>query len=213
MFNLLLQGRYLEFVLAIIAIIISLSFHEFGHAWTAKKFGDNTAERMGRLTLNPVSHIDPIGLLMVATVGFGFAKPVPTNPSNFNSYYASAWISAAGPGMNLILAFISVNLLAAAQLFGLDYLLQPGPQTFLTYMAFINMLLMLFNLLPIGPLDGHYILPYFLKRNLAYAYTQWNAKYGVMVLMGLVLLSFIGLPVFSYLFYFGAFLANLLVIF
>ena len=73
MISLLMQGRYLEFTLAIIAIIISLSFHEFGHAWTAKKFGDNTAERMGRLTLNPIAHIDPVGLLMVATVGFGFA--------------------------------------------------------------------------------------------------------------------------------------------
>ncbi|MEP1740932.1 MAG: site-2 protease family protein [Kangiellaceae bacterium] len=213
MISLLMQGRYLEFTLAIIAIIISLSFHEFGHAWTAKKFGDNTAERMGRLTLNPIAHIDPVGLLMVATVGFGFAKPVPTNPRNFNSYYASAWISAAGPGMNLLLAFISVNLLAAAQVFQLEYLLQIGPQTFLTYMAFINMLLMLFNLLPIGPLDGHYILPYFLKRNHAYAYSQWNARYGVMVLMGLILLSFVGLPIFSSLFYFGAYLANFLVIF
>ncbi len=213
MLFLLMQGRYPEFILAIIAIIISLSFHEFGHAWAAKKFGDNTAERMGRLTLNPIAHIDPVGLLMVITVGFGFAKPVPTNPRNFNSYYASAWISAAGPGMNLLLAFISINVLAAASKFQIEPLLQMGPVTFLSYMAFINMLLMLFNLLPIGPLDGHYILPYFLRRNMAYAYTQWNAKYGVMILMGLVLLSFVGLPIFSKLFQFGSYLANLLVIF
>jgi len=213
MLSFLLQGDYEKFILALIAIIIALSFHEFGHAWTAKKFGDNTAERMGRLTLNPIAHIDPIGLLMVATVGFGFAKPVPTNPKNFNSYYASAWISAAGPGMNLLLAFISINLLAAAQVFQIEYLLQRGPQIFLEFMALINMLLMLFNLLPIGPLDGHYILPYFLSKKHAYYYTLWNAKYGVMLLMGLVLLSFLGVPIFSYLFYFGAYLANLLVVF
>ncbi|MBV1910737.1 MAG: site-2 protease family protein [Kangiellaceae bacterium] len=213
MLNFLLQGDYEKFILALIAIIIALSFHEFGHAWTAKKFGDNTAERMGRLTLNPLAHIDPFGLLMVATVGFGFAKPVPTNPRNFNSYYASAWISAAGPGMNLLLAFISINLLAAAHTFQIEYLLQRGPQIFLEFMALINMLLMLFNLLPIGPLDGHYILPYFLSKKHAYLYSMWNAKYGVMLLMGLVLLSFVGFPIFSYLFYFGAYLANLLVIF
>ncbi len=213
MIYLLFQGEYLEFVLAIIVVVVSLSFHEFGHAWTAKKFGDNTAERMGRLTLNPIAHIDPVGLLMVLTVGFGFAKPVPTNPRNFNSYYASAWVSAAGPGMNLLLAFISINVLAAAYAFQIDYLLQIGPQKFLLYMTSINMLLMLFNLLPIGPLDGHYIMPYFLKRSHAYAYSQWNAKYGVMVLMGLILLSFAGLPIFRHLFDFGNYLANFLVIF
>jgi len=213
MIYLLFQGEYELFILILIAIIISLTFHEFGHAWAAKKFGDDTAERMGRLTLNPIAHIDPIGLLMVATIGFGFAKPVPTNPQRFNSYYASAWISAAGPGMNLILAFLSVNLLAGAEYFGIPYFTQTGPQIFLSYMALINMLLMLFNLLPIGPLDGHYILPYFLSRQNAYKYNQWNAQYGNMFLMGLVVLSFIGVPIFSYLFRLGSVLAGYLVIF
>jgi len=213
MISLLFQGQYEMFILILLAIVISLSFHEFGHAWTAKKFGDDTAERMGRLTLNPIAHIDPIGLLMVATVGFGFAKPVPTNPRNFNSYYASAWVSAAGPGMNLILAFLSINLLAGAEFFGINYLTQVGPRFFLEYFALINMLLMLFNLLPIGPLDGHYILPYFLTRNHAYKYTQWNAQYGTMFLMGLVVLSFMGVPIFSYLFRLGSVLASYLVIF
>jgi len=213
MIYLLFQGRYDLFILILIAIVISLSFHEFGHAWTAKYFGDNTAERMGRLTLNPIAHIDPIGLLMVATIGFGFAKPVPTDPRNFNSYYASAWVSAAGPGMNLILAFLSINLLAAAEYFGVGYLTQAGPRFFLEYFALINMLLMLFNLLPIGPLDGHYILPYFLSKKHAYLYTQWNAQYGTMFLMGLVVLSFMGVPIFSYLFDLGTILSNWLIVF
>lgn len=213
MLYLLFQGQYELFILILLAIIISLSFHEFGHAWTAKYFGDNTAERMGRLTLNPIAHIDPFGLLMVATVGFGFAKPVPTNPRNFNSYYASAWISAAGPAMNLILAFLSINILFGAHYFEIEYLTQDGPQKFLSYMAFINMLLMLFNLLPIGPLDGHYILPYFLSRQHGYNYTQWNAQYGSLVLMGIIGLSFLGVPIFSYLSRFGMQLASYLVIF
>jgi Zn-dependent protease len=213
MINLLFQGRIELFILILIAIIISLSFHEFGHAWAAKKFGDNTAERMGRLTLNPIAHIDPIGLLMVATIGFGYAKPVPTNPRNFNSYYASAWISAAGPGMNLLLAFLAINLLALAPIFGWDYLLQEGPRTFLSYMAFINLLLMLFNLLPIGPLDGHYILPYFLSKSAAYKYNQLNNQYGGLALISLLLLSFIGVPIFSILMGFASKLASYLIIF
>ena len=213
MINLLFQGQVELFIMLLIAIIISLSFHEFGHAWTAKKFGDNTAERMGRLTLNPVAHIDPMGLLMVAIIGFGYAKPVPTNPRNFNSYYASAWISAAGPGMNLVLAFIAINLLNLAPIMEWNYLLQDGPRTFLTYMTLINLLLMLFNLLPIGPLDGHYILPYFLSKPAAYKYTQLNAQYGSLALLSLILLSFLGVPVFSVLMNFASNIAQYLVIF
>ncbi|MDQ7048134.1 MAG: site-2 protease family protein [Enterobacterales bacterium] len=212
MIQYLLNGQYQIFILLLIAIIISLSFHEFGHAWTAKKFGDNTAERMGRLTLNPIAHIDPMGLMMVVFIGFGFAKPVPTDPRNFNSYYASAWISAAGPLMNLLLAFISVNLLAASYSLDIAYLQQPGPNLFLQAMAFFNMLLMLFNLLPIGPLDGHYILPYFLSKRNAYYYTRWNAQYGSWFLMGFVVLSFMGVPVFSFLANLGVTMAGYLVI-
>nr|WP_281282204.1 site-2 protease family protein [Aliikangiella marina] len=181
------------------AIVISLSFHEFGHAWTAKKFGDNTAERMGRLTLNPVAHIDPMGLLMVAIIGFGYAKPVPTDPRNFNSPQASLWISAAGPAMNLILAILCINVFALAATNDLGLLSSQGGLLFFQYMAFINLLLMLFNLLPIGPLDGHYILPYFLSRDLAYKYVRWNHAYGAMVLFGLIMLSLVGLPIFSFL--------------
>ncbi|WP_444997809.1 site-2 protease family protein [Aliikangiella sp. IMCC44359] len=213
MLSLLMQGEYEIFVMLIIAIVISLSFHEFGHAWTAKKFGDNTAERMGRLTLNPVAHIDPMGLLMVAIIGFGYAKPVPTDPRNFNSPKASLWISAAGPAMNLLLAFIFINLLVAAHIFQIDYLTTDGPQLFLQYMAQINLLLMLFNLLPLGPLDGHYILPYFLSRNVAYKYVQWNAQYGSIALLSLIGLSIIGVPIFSFLMSIARTLSSFLVIF
>ena len=85
MIQLLYQGQYVLFLLILVALVISLSFHEFGHAYVAKRFGDDTAERAGRLTINPLAHIDPMGLLMVVFVGFGYAKPVPTNPRNFTS--------------------------------------------------------------------------------------------------------------------------------
>lgn len=213
MIHLITQGHLDVAILLLITIIISLSFHEFGHAWTAKYFGDDTAERMGRLTLNPVAHIDPIGLLMVALVGFGFAKPVPTNPRNFNSQYASLWISAAGPGMNLILAFISINLYVLAVENQIELLSGQGQLQFLLLMASINLILMLFNLLPIGPLDGHYIFPYFLSKNLAYKYVRWNAIYGSKILFGFIILSILGLPIFSSLMNFSQSIAKYLIVF
>ncbi|WP_435235193.1 site-2 protease family protein [Psychromonas sp. PT13] len=212
MISLLMQGRYDLFIMLLIAIVISLSFHEFGHAWTAKMFGDNTAERMGRLTINPVAHIDPMGLLMVALIGFGYAKPVPTNPRNFNSKQASLWISAAGPGMNLVLAFVCINLQVAALEFQIGGLSGAGAQFFLQYLAFINIILMLFNLIPIGPLDGHYILPYFLTKNHAYKYVQWNAQYGSMIMFGCIALSMVGVPIFSFLMGFASHISTFLMV-
>ncbi len=213
MINLLFQGQVTIFVLLLLAIVLSLSFHEFGHAWTAKQFGDDTAEKMGRLTLNPLAHIDVMGLLMVATIGFGYAKPVPTDPRKFNSTQASLWISAAGPIMNLILAFFTVNLQMAAIKFQIAPLSTPLAQFFLQYLAIINLLLMLFNLLPIGPLDGHYILPYFLKPKQAYKYLQWNQQYGSIALLALIALSFVGVPIFSILMKIAGNLTHYLVVF
>ena len=110
MIQLLWTGEYLIFVLLILALVLSLTIHELGHAVVAKWFGDDTAQRAGRITLNPVKHIDPVGLLMVIIVGFGFARPVPTNPANFTNPQAYLWVAAAGPAMNLMLAVGCWNL-------------------------------------------------------------------------------------------------------
>ena len=161
MIQLLFQQQYALFILIMIALIISLTFHEYGHAIVAKLYGDDTAQKAGRLTLNPVAHIDPGGLLMVVLVGFGYAKPVPTNPANFSSRWATLWVSAAGPGMNLLVAIFTINLYILGLEAGWSLFEGQGPQFFFIFLAKINLLLMLFNLIPIGPLDGHYILPYF----------------------------------------------------
>ncbi len=196
MLYLLYEGQYEIFVLLLIALIVSLTFHEFGHAWSAKLFGDDTAERAGRLTLNPVAHIDPMGLIMVMMVGFGYAKPVPTNPSNFNSPWASPVVAFAGPGMNLLLAIITANIYVLGLKTGSEFLTQPGPQIFFSFLARINLLLMLFNLLPIGALDGHYIMAHFLPRELSHKYLRFNYQYGNFILFGLIVLSFMGMPIF-----------------
>ena len=203
MIHLLFGGQAALFFLIVIALVISLSFHEFGHAVTAKLFGDDTAQRMGRLTLNPLAHIDPMGLLMVVFVGFGWAKPVPTNPNNFTSRWADFFVSAAGPGMNLLLAFVVINAYSIGVQMGLDFLLTSGPRTFFFLLAVINLRLLLFNLIPLGALDGHYILPYFLSRRAAAVYRDFNDRYGNYALMGLVLLSFAGVPIFRIIFSVG----------
>jgi Zn-dependent protease len=203
MIELLFQGQYALFVIVLIAIIISLTFHEFGHAVTAKWYGDDTAQLAGRLTLNPMAHIDPMGLLMVATIGFGYAKPVPTNPSKFNSFWADLFVSAAGPAMNALIAILSINFYFFGLAQGWEFLYGDGPRFFFVFLTLINLILMLFNLLPIGALDGHYILPYFLPRKLAHSSRYWNARYGNFLLLGLVLLSIMGLPIFSTIWRFG----------
>ena len=197
MIHLLQQGEWVLFAVIIAALVISLSFHEFGHAWVAKRFGDDTAERAGRLTINPRAHIDPMGLLMVVIVGFGYAKPVPTDPRRFTSRYADLLVAAAGPGMNLLLAVVTINFYVLGLKIGWTFFQQPGPYFFFSYLALINLLLMVFNLLPIGALDGHYILPYFLPRRLASLYRYYNHRYGNWLLLLLVLLTVFGVPVFQ----------------
>jgi Zn-dependent protease len=197
MIQLLFQQQYALFILIMIALIISLTFHEYGHAIVAKFYGDNTAEQAGRLTLNPMAHIDPLGLLMVALIGIGYAKPVPTNPANFTSRWATPLVALAGPAMNLFVAIIVANLYEFGIGVGWSVFEGPGPEIFFYYLVVINLLLMLFNLIPIGPLDGHYILPYFLPRIWALRFHYYNQRYGVYLLLGLIALHFVGVPIFE----------------
>ena len=196
MVSLLLQGQILLFALVTVALIVSLTFHEYAHAAVAKLSGDSTAERAGRLTLNPLAHIDPMGLLMVVLVGFGYAKPVPVDPRYLRSPRADLWIAAAGPVMNLLLAAVVWNGFLALRGAGVGFVFLPGPQTFVLLLVRINLLLMLFNLIPLGPLDGHWILPHLLPAAGARWYRYYNARFGSYALFGLILLSFAGVPVF-----------------
>ena len=213
MISLLTNGQYFVFFTVLVAIILSLSVHEFAHAWSAKRFGDNTAERLGRLTLNPVKHIDPLGLLMVVMIGFGYAKPVPVDPRNYNSFWAQMMVAAAGPISNLIIAFIAINLFAYGAQAGWGSFQSEDVARAVSILVIINMVLFVFNLIPLGPLDGHYILPYFLPRAIARQYVLLNAKYGGLVLLGLVLVSVLGIPIFRFVLEFGAALVPYILIF
>lgn len=151
-----LLSEPLMFVIWLLAIIVTLTIHEFSHAFSAYILGDQTAKEEGRMTLNPISHIDPLGFFMLLFVGFGWAKPVPINPYNLKSQrLGTAIVSLAGPLSNLvgvlvfglILKFVSPSL---------------GPSNllvnFLFLLALVNFSLFLFNLIPIPPLDGSKVL-------------------------------------------------------
>lgn len=208
--SLLLRGDILLFALITVALIVSLTFHEYAHAAVAKLSGDRTAELAGRLTLNPLAHIDPMGLLMVVLVGFGYARPVPVDPRYLRSPRADLWIAAAGPAMNLLLAALVWNGFLALRGAGVAFVFLPGPETFVVLLVRINLILMLFNLIPLGPLDGHWILPHLLPEAAARWYRYYNARYGQYALFGLILLSIAGVPVFRILMTIGARLVRLI---
>ncbi len=142
-------------VLRIPALLIAITVHEFAHARVAYAYGDATAKAYGRMNLNPISHLDPIGTLMIILVGFGWAKPVPINPYNFRNYRAGLrWVSLAGPLANFTLAFLSLVLFRVLILSGAGGLFL----SFMAVMVQLNILLGVFNLIPIPPLDGSKIL-------------------------------------------------------
>ena len=184
-------------VLLAFSLVFALSFHEFAHAYVADRFGDPTARMAGRLTVNPMVHLDVFGSLMVLVAGFGYAKPVPVNPRNFRHPRADAFVAAAGPLMNLILGIVGVGLIHFFHFTGWLYWEGFPLVKFLTLFILINFNLCLFNLIPLGPLDGSYVLSGFLRREMKWKYEEWNARFGYQALLGLVLLSVV-IPGFSF---------------
>lgn len=146
----LLSSDPLAFVIIAAALVLSLAFHEFAHAWTADRLGDPTPRRYGRVTLNPIKHLDPFGTLLLLLVGFGFARPVPINPNNLGRW-GTMWTAAAGPISNLLIALVCVLLLKFAGASALA-------ATILMTVLSINVVLAVFNLIPIPLLDGSRIL-------------------------------------------------------
>ena len=177
-------------------LIFALTFHEFGHAYTAHLCGDDTAKAAGRMTLNPLVHLDLFGSLMVLIVGFGYARPVPVNPNNYRVRNADFYIASAGPLMNLLLGIIAAFLYGVLAQNSITILAGVPLLFLLKLFIIINFNLFLFNLIPLGPLDGNSVFPHFLPANLRIRFQHWNFRYGSYALIGLVLLSIL-LPGFS----------------
>jgi len=188
----------MEIILVLVPMILSLSVHEFAHAWSARLLGDTTAQAEGRLTLNPLAHIDPIGtlllpvILIVSASGFffGWAKPVPVNPTRFTRKISMRkgmlLTAAAGPASNLVLAVVSAAILAVfwhGDLVATD----SAFVGLLIRMLSINIALAVFNLIPIGPLDGQKVLVGLLPYESATKFERFNYQYGSWAMLAVII--------------------------
>ena len=169
--------------------MFALSFHEFAHAWMASKCGGNTAARMGRLTLNPMAHLDVMGSLMILFVGFGWAKPVPVDSRNLRDPRKDMMkVAAAGPLSNLLLAMLAG--MAWRLLGGINFLSDTNFPVLICDFTQINIALAVFNLIPVSPLDGSQIFSgYLMKTNPELALKIQS--YGPQVLFGLILFGYV----------------------
>lgn len=182
----------MTFALLVPVLLASVVLHEVAHAWQARREGDPTADRLGRITLNPLAHLDPVGSFLVPAILyfsggliFGWAKPVPIDPRNFRTHpWSDIRVSLAGIAANLGAALLLALL--AGPLAGLG----GGPLAgtallIVTYGIFINLILAFFNLLPIPPLDGSHVVAHLLPPALAAPYRAFG-RYGILVLIGVV---------------------------
>ena len=190
-----------ELLITLPILIFSIVLHEVAHGWVARQQGDPTAAMLGRLTLNPISHIDPVGSLLVPvllalTPGnfmLGWAKPVPINPRNFRNFKrGDILVSLAGVFVNFLLGIAFIFVAAAS-----DWMIRLAPQMVSTWLlvgemamfgSYINFLLMLFNLIPIPPLDGSHVFAYLLPPKLAFRYRQIGMG-GIMIVFLVLMLT------------------------
>ena len=183
----LLRSDPLAFVLIAAALVLSLTVHEFAHAYTADRLGDSTPRRYGRVTLNPLAHLDPFGTFLMLVAGFGFAKPVPVN-GNAVGRWGMFWVAAAGPISNLLIAILAGLLLK---------FLPPtqfGVTVLLTVLS-INIVLAVFNLIPLPMLDGSRMLSALFPSTVGRALQRFEMlPYAFLILLGLI---YLGRPVIN----------------
>ena len=183
-------------LVSIPGVLVAITFHEFAHGYAAYKLGDNTAKSEGRLSLNPLDHLDPIGTLLLVVAGFGWGKPVEINPRNFNRTVTmskgEAIVSIAGPAMNFILAFIFSIISVAIIKFAPTFIFTQLGAIILTLLQVtvsINVGLGVFNLIPLPPLDGSKVLNHFLP----YSAKDWFERYSQVFYIVFVVLWITGL--------------------
>jgi Zn-dependent protease len=184
-----IRGFVLHLLLILPALVIALSFHEAAHAWMTNKMGDPTAKNLGRLTLDPTKHFDWWGLLTFALFGLGWGKPVPTNPRNYRNYKkANILVALSGVAMNFVLFLATMLIIAILNWTGVSW----GASSYsnllyilyliLVNIAYLNLLLCIFNLIPIPPLDGHHLVKGFIARKSPQFYMYYQ-RYGFFALL------------------------------
>jgi Zn-dependent protease len=189
----------------VLVLIVAFTIHEFAHAWSATQFGDDTPRLNGRLTLNPLAHLDPVGSMVLLLAGFGWAKPVPVNPYTLQRRSPSAymWVALAGPLSNLMLAILAALLFrfefaSIYEAFAPSSGILPNFSRILLEFVSINLILMVFNLIPLAPLDGEKVLSYLAPPGLS-GMLDIIRPYGPLILITLVFVGpMIGLNIFGW---------------
>ena len=173
------------------ALLFAISIHEYAHAQCADSMGDPTARYMGRLTFNPLAHLDPIGAILLVVAGFGWAKGVPINVNNFrNRREGILKVSFAGPAANLFLCFVAAFMMA---FLGKMHMLSDGLYRFLFWMQLYNVWLAFFNLIPVPPLDGSRIMSELLPAKQSWQFNEIVDRYGFYILIALVFTGITGM--------------------
>lgn len=181
------------FLARLFVVFCTLPVHEYAHAFVADKLGDKTARLSGRLTLNPMAHIDILGAIMILFVGFGYAKPVPVNPRNFkNPKKGMALTALSGPFSNILMSVVFMFLSNVLSLFGSSLFVQAF-YVFFSFAASINIGLAVFNLIPIPPLDGSRVLELLIPDKYYYKFAQYE-RYIVIVIFGLIVFGVLDAP-------------------
>lgn len=173
-------------VFQIPALLIAVTVHELAHALVADRLGDPTARLLGRITLNPLPHIDPLGAIAFVIAGFGWAKPVPVNAANLRHPRRDmAWVAAAGPLSNFLVAFLALAILRFSASQGLIVARSDASAQILLFIYYFNLGIGIFNLIPLPPLDGGHFLPYLLPARAA-GLVRAVEQYGAIILLLLV---------------------------
>lgn len=184
-----------RFLMFLLAIVLGITVHEFAHAWTADRLGDEVPRSQGRVTLSPLAHLDPLGSLFMlvsyfAGMGIGWGRPVQTNPNNYQKIdrrLGHSLVTVAGPVSNLILALLFALVLRSG-------VIPPGDayDVLVLRIVWINLLLFFFNLIPLYPLDGAHLLANALPRSLAEGYYRFMAQWGILVFLLLAMTGLLG---------------------
>lgn len=184
----LFSGSLAAMLSGAVIVLVTITVHELAHGYTAYLLGDNTAKNAGRLSLNPLAHLDPLGAILLFVTGFGWAKPVPINPFYFkgNRSRGILLVSLAGPLSNIVLAFVLAMFVPLAARFNMSL------AQIIASAIYLNIYMAIFNLLPIPPLDGSKILASLIPKGAAYKFLSVMDQYGMILLLVLAITNVFG---------------------